>query len=56
MKNATYRGIPCWYNPIDNELKGKNWLFDILISFNIWWDFNVLLLEELPLWIEVDED
>lgn len=55
FKNATYRGIPCWYNPVLEEVKGKNWFFEILISINIWFDFNVLLIESLPLWVEVDE-
>jgi hypothetical protein len=28
MRNATYRGIPCWYNPINEEVRGKNFNFD----------------------------
>ncbi len=55
MKNASYRGIPCWYNSVTEELKGKNWFYDLLISLNIWLDFNVIKIDSLPLWIEVDE-
>lgn len=55
MKNASYRGIPCWYNPINEEVKGKNWFYDSLISFLIWFDINVLQVEEFQLWVEVDK-
>ncbi len=55
MRNANYRGIPCWYNPVTDELKGRNWFYDLLVSCNIWWDINVLCIESLPIWVEVDE-
>ena len=55
MRNASYRGIPCWYNPVNDELKGKNWFYDFIVSLNIWFDFHVLRMEGLPIWVEVDE-
>ncbi len=55
MKNASYHGIPCWYNPINEEVTGKNWLFDKLISVLILIDVYLLRVEEFQLWVEVDK-
>lgn len=55
MRNATYHRIPCFYNPINDELKGKNKFFDVFVSLFIWIDFNVRMLDELPIWVEVDK-
>lgn len=49
MKKAKYRGIPCRFDPVTNELEVSNWFFDFLVDINIWWDFDVLGLEELPI-------
>ena len=49
FKNATYRGIPCWFDERVNEIKGKTVLFDVLIDLNIWVDFNLLGVDELPI-------
>lgn len=54
-RNACYRGIPCWYNPITDEIKGKNWMYDHLISIVIWFDTEILMIEAFPLWVEVDD-
>lgn len=54
MKNAYYRGIPCYFDPIDCEIMGRNWFWDILVDINIFIDFTILELEELP--IEIEED
>ena len=54
-RNARYRGIPCWYDPITDAITGKNKFYDFLISVMIWIDFNVFLEEELPIWVEVDD-
>ncbi len=55
MKNASYRGIPCWYNPINEEVRGKNWFYDNLISILILVDVYLLQVEEFKLWVEVDK-
>lgn len=52
MKNAKYRWIPCWFDEETHEIMGKNWYYDVLIELNIWFDFSVLKLDELPIWIE----
>lgn len=31
-RNASYRGMPCWFNPINDELKGKNKLYEFLLK------------------------
>jgi len=56
FRNAKYRGIPCWFDESTNEIKGKNWLFDKLIEVNVWFDFEVLQIEELPIWVDIDDD
>jgi hypothetical protein len=55
MRNASYRGIPCWYNPINEEVIGKNWMYDKIISFLIFVDVYLLEVEEFKLWVEVDQ-
>lgn len=55
MKKAYYRWIPCYFDPKTNELIGRNWFYDILVDIDMWFDFEVLGIEELPIWIE-DED
>lgn len=54
-KNASYRGIPCWYNPINDEITGKNWLCRRLIDVIVWIDVNILLVEQFSIWVDVDE-
>lgn len=54
-KRAHYREIPCFFNPQTNDIEGRNWFYDKLIEINIWFDFNILWLEELPIWVETDE-
>jgi len=56
MKKAHYRCIPSYFNPETNELIGRNWFWDILVGINVWFDFMILEIEELPIWIEVDEN
>lgn len=55
FKKAKYRGIPCYYNEETEELGGRNWFYDILVSINIFLDYEIFLLDELPIWIDVDE-
>jgi hypothetical protein len=52
MKKAYYRRIPAYFDPETNEIMGRNKFYDILIDINIWIDFQILNLEELPVWIE----
>lgn len=54
MKKAHYRWIPCYFNPFNNELIGRNWFYDILVSINIWIDFEILGIDELPIWVDTD--
>ncbi|MGV4535534.1 hypothetical protein [Ornithobacterium rhinotracheale] len=52
MKKAFYRRIPAYYNEETGELVGRNWLYDKLIAFNLWWDLAVLELEEIPILVQ----
>lgn len=48
MKRALYRKIPCYFNPSTNELIGTNMFYDILVWINIFIDFYLVGLTELP--------
>jgi len=52
MKKAYYRGIPCYYNPLTGDLEGRNWFWDKLVDINLYIDFEILGLEELPIYIK----
>ena len=54
-KNARYRGIPCRYDNVSEEIEGNNWFYDILIEIMIWIDININQIEEFPIWVEVDD-
>jgi len=54
LKKARYRKIPAYFDPEDNTLMGRNKFFDILIEINVWFDVNIVGVEEFP--IEVEED
>ena len=55
-RNARYWGIPCWYNPFNDELSGKNLIYELLLKIVLWIDVNILEVEEFSIWIDVDED
>lgn len=54
-KKAYYRGIPCYFDPETNTLEGRNRFYNWLVGINIYIDFEILELEELPIYIENDE-
>ena len=54
-RKARYRGIPCWLDTITDELTGRNWVYDILVGINLWFDLNILKLDDIPIWVEVDD-
>lgn len=49
---AYYRSIPAYFNEDTCEIIGRNWFYDKLIALNIWWDFEILQIEELPILLE----
>jgi hypothetical protein len=55
MKTATfclYRLIPCFLHQSDDEepmLIGTDWYVDMILSFVIWIDFEILKINKLPL-------
>ncbi len=53
-KKAYYRKIPAYFNLETSELRGRNKIYDILISINIWIDCNIIQVEEFPILIEED--
>ena len=55
IKSARYRGIPCWYDNITEEIKGKNLIYDLLIDIALYIDVNIIEVEEFPIWIEKEK-
>jgi hypothetical protein len=60
MKEAYYRSIPCYYDDDTHELHGRNWFYNILLDVTLWFDVEILQIEEFPIWIDeadlVDEE
>ena len=56
IKKAKYRGIPAYFDLDTNEIQGRTFLYDILISVNIWIDVHIVGVEEFPIEIKVDDD
>lgn len=54
MYKAHYHGIPCYFNPDTHELRGRNWFTDKIVFFLIWFDYYMLYLDELDVYIDSD--
>jgi|APSaa5957512576_1039674.scaffolds.fasta_scaffold15140_2 hypothetical protein len=54
MKNAHYRGIPCYYDINSGDLQGRNWYWDILVEIVVWWDVEIIEVDSFPIWIDED--
>ncbi len=52
FKKAYYRSIPAYFSLETNELKGRNWFYNILININLWVDVNIIQIEEFPIMME----
>lgn len=55
-RKAYYRSIPAYFNPITNDIEGRNWFYDILIEINLWVDVNIVGVEEFPILMKEDDD
>ncbi len=55
FKKAYYRKIPAYFNEETYELIGRNWFYDLLIDWNVWFDFVILELDGLPIFIEKED-
>lgn len=55
MKKAFYRGIPCYFDIMTSEIKGRDFITDVLLQIMIWMDVNVFQVDGFPIEIE-DED
>lgn len=56
VKKGKYRGIPIYYDPISHEMMGRNWLSDVLLNINLWFDINVIKVDSFDIWLEEDKD
>lgn len=37
---AKFYSIPCYWNNDTNELKGRNWFYDFLLTIAVWIEFE----------------
>lgn len=56
FKKAHYRAIPVYYNPMTEEIEGRNWFYRVCLAIAMWFDTEILCLDSFPLWVEVTED
>lgn len=56
MKKAYYRKIPAYFNVETGELRGRNMLYSFLININLWFDVQILGVEEFPILVEKDDE
>ncbi len=56
FKKAFQRKIPCYYNEETHEIKGRNWFYDQLVGINIFIDFEILGIVELPILVKIDDE
>ena len=54
MRKAYYRWIPCYYDPMTEELEGRNWFYDFLLDIVLWVDIQVFIVDYFPIYIEDD--
>ena len=52
MQEARYHKVPCYFNRYTNEIEGKNWFYEILVRFWIWFDLNIALIDEFEIKIK----
>lgn len=38
--HAKFYGIPCYWNDETNNIKGKNFVFDIVLTIAVWIEFE----------------
>lgn len=55
MVRAFYRGIPAYFNPFTNELKGRNIVYGLLIDVVLFLDVEVFGIDYFPIELEDDE-
>ena len=49
-RKAYYKSIPCYFNPINNELKGRNIIYDFLLNITLWFEVTEALPITLAIW------
>jgi hypothetical protein len=54
FQKARYRRIPCFFNKDTNELIGRNFLYNILMNIVLWFDINIIYVENFNIMLEFD--
>jgi len=52
---ASYRGVPCFFNELTNEITTKNKFYGYVIGILIFWDLRILGKEDFPFWVETEK-
>ena len=55
-RKAYYKSIPCYFNPINNELKGRNIIYDFLLNITLWFEIIFKNLDEFKIIVEKDKN
>lgn len=58
-KKGYYRNIPVYVRRFESEyddleIVGRNWFYDILADFMLFWDTEILMVDYYQIWIEID--
>ena len=56
MKNAYYRKIPCYFDDKTSELIGRNVYWELLLQMTLWFDVQIINIEEFPIYIEEENN
>lgn len=51
---AKYSGIPCYFHLWDNILVGRNWFYNLLLDFQLFYDVEIRFTQTFK--IELIED
>lgn len=52
FKKAYYRNIPAYFNELTGELKGRNFIYNSLISIVIYIDIEFLGIDHFPILVK----
>lgn len=52
FKKAYYHGVPIWYNEETCEVEPRKRWLSIILDFIIWWDMDVMKVDEFEIYIE----
>ena len=55
-RHAKYAGIPCWFHLWDNTLIGKNWFYNLILDWCLYFDINIAQIQIFKIELIEDEE